>query len=479
MIIIVIGRVIQFLLMLAMMRVATTLLSPEEMGKVSLVSTTTAFFAFFFISPIGMFINRRLHSWRADGVAIHYLFHYVNYLLSVSVVAAAFLYLLQIYGLFDIEMPFIWQIPLVCGSVFFSTINLTATPSLNLLGETKKFVILSVAMVASSFIFAVLFVYWNHPLAQYWLVGQLVGQTIFGAIGVKLFLTHLRNSRGVLIARDISIKHIKTLFNFAWPVAFAAGLGWIQAQGYRYILENQIGLVQLGLFVSGYGISAGIISGLESILTNYFQPRLYRDVSSGSHLEQVRAWQTYASAVIPSLMLTVAFVMVLAPELTRLFLGEKFRSAADYLVWGGLAEAARVLTGVYSLIAHVFMRTRWLIIPNIIGATVSVILCVLFIPYYGAYGAGMSLASSGFVVILAMHILLAKNVSGGFSLNYTFSAIICGAALWLGAIVARHELSIAGQWSYLVQIAVIGTLYLGMQYFLMRKIISGSKLLIN
>lgn len=469
---IIFGRAAQFLLALAMMRVATTLLSPEEMGKVSLVSTTTAFFAFFFISPIGMFINRRLHAWRESGVARHYFLYYVNYLLSVSLVAAVFLYLLQLYGWINSGMPVVWLVALVCGSILFSTITLTAIPSLNLLGEANKFVGLSVAMAAASFVCAVLIVYMNHPLAQYWLMGQLIGQTLIGVIGVKLLLWHLQNSLEMQMPLGIQKRHLRTLLRFAWPVAIAAGLGWVQAQGYRYIMESQLGLMQLGLFVAGYGISAGLISGFESILTTYYQPRLYRDVSSGSAVEQVKAWQLYASSVIPSLMLTVAFIMMLAPELTRLFLGERFQSAADYLIWGGLAEAARVLIGVYSLIAHVFMRTSWLIIPNIIGAALSIILCALLIPEYGAAGAGIGLLSSGFTVVLAMHVLLAGHVAGGFSIRSTLNACIFAAVLWGGTIGVRQLLSEAGHWSHLILIALISIPYLVWQYFFLRNRVS-------
>lgn len=476
MITIIIGRVAQFLLALAMMRVATTLLSPEEMGRLSLILTTTAFFAFFFISPVGMFINRRLHAWREGGVAQHYFFYYVIYLLSVSLIAAIFLYLFELYGWSNSGIPIAWLIMLVCGSVFFSTITLTAIPSLNLLGQTRKFITLSVAMAAASFVCAVLFVYMSYPLAQYWLIGQLVGQTLIGIVGVKLLFEHLQRSLKVRKPVIIQKEHLRILFHFAWPVAIAAALGWVQAQSYRYIMESQLGLMYLGLFVAGYGISAGLISAFESILTTYYQPRLYRDVSSGKSPEQVRAWQAYASSVIPSLMLTVAFVMMLAPEFTRLFLGEKFQSAANYLVWGGLAEAARVLIGVYSLIAHVFMRTSWLIIPNIIGAVLSIILCALLMPKYGVAGAGAGLVLSGFSVVLAMHVLLARYVERGFSIRSTLMSIVFAAILWGVAIVIRQQLSGTGQWSYVLQIFLVGIPYLALQYLFLRNRISNCTL---
>ena len=469
MITIIFGRAAQFLLALAMMRVATTLLSPEEMGRVSLVLTSIAFFAFFLVNPVGMFINRRLHAWQASGTARDYLIRYVNYLLLVALIAAMSLPFLFMMGLADFGIPIGWLIFLVCGSLLFNTINQTAIPSLNMLGDSGRFVLLSVATIAASFTFATLLVQMVQPSAQYWLLGLLLGQTLLGVIGTKILFTQLQKTGTIHLPPAIHKRHLQVLFSFAWPVAIAAGLGWVQGQGYRYLMEGQLGLAQLGLFVAGYGISAGMIAGFESVLTTYFQPRLYRDVSMDHPVRQAQAWQRYAAAVIPSLLLTVAFIVILAPELTRIFLGEKFQSAADYVVWGALAEAARVLMGVYSLIAHVHMRTRWLILPNLIGAVISIILCALLIPIFGSAGAGMGLVLSGFVVVVTMHVLLARRVGGGIPIRPMLMAGWAALALWVMTLGLRYQLDAAG-WGVIFGVLVlVGITYLGLQYLLLQQ----------
>ncbi len=413
MITIIFGRAAQFLLALAMMRVATTLLSPEEMGRVSLILTTIAFFAMFLVNPVGMFINRRLHAWQASGVARYYLSRYVGYLLLVALIAAAVLPLLNMSGVLGFGISTGWLILLVSGTLLFNTINQTSIPSLNLLGDSRQFVLLSVVTIAASFGCATLLVKMVQPAAQYWVLGLLLGQTLLAVIGTRVFLSRLQTAKVAHVPAAITRRHLRVLSSFAWPVAIAAGLGWVQGQGYRYLIEGQLGLAPLGLFVAGYGISAGMIAAFESVLATYFQPRLYRDVSNDQPALQARAWQRYAAAVLPSLLLTMAFIAMLAPELTRLFLGENFQSASEFVIWGALAEAARVVTGIYSLIAHVFMRTRWLILPGIVGAGLSLTLCALLIPEFGAAGAGFGLVVSGFAVVVTMHVLLARRVGGG------------------------------------------------------------------
>lgn len=466
---IIFGRAAQFLLAIVMMRVATTLLSPEEMGRVSLVLTTIAFFALFLVNPVGMFINRRLHAWQASGAARFYLNRYVGYLLLVALIAAIGLPILYMSGLVNFGISVGWLICLVSGSLLFNTINQTAIPSLNLLGDSRKFVLLSVATIAVSFACATLLVQMVQTTAQYWLFGVLLGQTLLGLIGTKVFFAQLKKTGTPHSPPAIQRRHLHVLFNFAWPVAIAAGLGWVQGQGYRYLMEGQLGLAQLGLFVAGYGISVGIIAGFESILTTYFQPRLYRDVNSVHPVKQAQAWQRYAAAVTPSLLLTVALVVMLAPELTRLFLGEHFQSAASFVIWGALAEAARVLMGIYSLIAHVHMQTRWLIIPSLVGAVFAITLCALLLPIFGAAGAGMALVSSGFAVVLVMHALLARHVGGGTPIRPVLKAILAAAALWGITQSLRYLLGGTSWVSIIGAILLVGITYMGLQYLFLRQ----------
>ena len=466
---VIIGRSLQFLLALILMRVATTLLSPTEVGRVSLVLTTIAFFALFLVNPAGMFINRRLHAWQATGIAGYYLMRYAIYLLVVAFIAAIVLILIHIIGVIDFGVSIAWLILLVCGSLFFNTINQTSIPSLNMLGESKVFLLLSVATIAASFLFAVFLVKELLPIAQYWLLGLLIGQAILAVYGTKVLFAKLNVDVKPHVLPSIQNKHLKKLFSFAWPVAISAGMGWVQWQGYRYIIDGQLGLSHLGLFAAGYGISLGIIAAFESVLTTYFQPRLYRDANLGDSEQQTQAWYRYAATVMPPLILTVAFIMTLAPELTRVLLGTNFQLSANFVIWGALAESARVLMGVYSLIAHINMRTRWLIVPGVIGAVLSVILSTLLIPDLGAMGAGLALVVSGFTVVILMHIFFVRSVDGRMLLKPILMAFASAGLLWGVAYCFRYLFNSSSWIVVFSLLSFVGLIYLGLQYLLLRE----------
>jgi len=467
---ILLGRAFQVLLALIMIRIATTLLPPSEFGKISLVLTTLSFFALFLINPIGMFINRRLHAWCLAGVSKFYLIRYVGYLAIVSIISAVVLILLYLVFGISFDLPIGWLLVLVCGSLFFNTINQTSIPSLNMLGNSKKFILLSTASLAASLVFASLLVLFIEPAAQYWLFGLFIGQTIFAFIGTHYFFVKLNEDNLPVSLPIISGQHLKKLFNFALPVAIAAGLAWMQLQGYRYVMDDGLGLSELGLFVAGYGISAGLIAAFESVLTTYFQPRLYRDVSASDPSQQAKAWQRYASVVIPSLVLTVALCIILAPELVQILLGKDFQSSKNFIIWGALSEGARVLIGVYSLIAHIRMRTDWLIIPHLIGGVLSLALILLLIPIMGSAGVGFGLVISGVIVVVIMHFYIGTSIAKGIVIRPILIAGIFSITLW-GIYLSLHYYLDARTFftfGFIFICSVIGGLYLGMQYLFLR-----------
>lgn len=471
------GRAAQFLVALVTLRVATTLLSPEEMGKIALVVTTTAFFALLLINPVGMFINRRLHAWQESGTARFYLFHYAVYIATVASVAAVSLLIIGMSELFEFDITAAWLMTLVCCSLIFNTINQTAIPSLNLLGNSRRFILLTVLTQLASLMAATLMVWIFERSAQFWLIGLILGQGFFALVGVRDLFTQLATRSEKKTIPDTSQQHLSRLFSFSWPVAIAAGLGWVQMQGYRYIMVEELGLAEVGLFVAGYVLSAGIMAGFESILTTYFQPRLYRDSNTKDIDKRIQAWRYYAAAVIPSLILTMAIIVATAPELTILFLGASFHSTSQFVVWGALAEAGRVLASVYALIAHVQMRTLSLIIPNIAGAALSLMLCQILIPHIGAIGVGVALSVSGLVMVLLLHLTLIGMLGVGRSLQPLAAPLAGGALLLMCGYGMRYMLGQQEWYAVITNLIVTGILFLALQFYFLRRYFANSNMI--
>lgn len=418
------------------MRVATTYLPPEEMGRMSLITAATAFFALFLVNPVGMFINRRLHAWDALGRAKYYLKLHWVYLFLVSVIAAVFLGMLNRIQAFNFHFNTTWLLVLVCGSLVFNTVNQTAIPALNMLEFRGRFVTLTLATIGAGLISALLLVRSFEPAAEYWLLGLLLGQALFAIVGVKIFFDQLGPESPV---GQPTRAHLELLFDFAWPVAISVGFNWLQTQGYRFFVADSLGLVALGFFVAGYGISAGLMAAFEAVLTTYFQPAFYKRVSKNDKAEQSLAWHKYAGAILPSLIMVTFLLIGLAPELTRFMVGPAYQSASQFVVWGVFAEGTRVFAGVYGMAAHAKMKTRLLLLPNVLGAALCIAVIWVLTPALGAHGVGLARAVAGVGMVVVMHLLMIVVLEMKLPYRLLFKGAAMGAGLLL--------ISTAGRWA--------------------------------
>lgn len=460
-----IGSIAQFVLLLAVMRVATTYLTPNEMGRLSLITAATAFYALFLVNPVGMFINRRFHSWNKTGKAKYYLKLHWLYLLFVSVLASLSLWILNDSGIFRSDLDLIWLIMLVGGSLFFNTINQTAIPSLNLLEYRKQFVALSLATILVGLCVAFLLVEYASASAENWLLGLLVGQALLAVIGVWTLFEKLNLNTAAPV---ITGSHLYVLFSFAWPVAISVALNWVQTQGYRFVIADSLGLESLGLFVVGYGISAGLIAAFESVLTTYFQPKFYKRVCTDDLSDQSEAWNRYAGAILPSLCLVICLLVALAPELTRLMVSSTYLASSEYVIWGALAEGSRVISSVYSLSAHAKMKTKLLLLPNLAGALVCIALTWILVPKFGVHGVGLTRSIAGIGMIVVMHYLMSINLRLELPHLLVLRGLLLGAALFIISAALRFLLGNTSE-SYLLSFLLAGSaslVFLGMFYWL-------------
>ncbi|TAL60635.1 MAG: hypothetical protein EPN84_09180, partial [Legionella sp.] len=315
MLITVLGRIAQFLLMLSMLKISTYLLSPDEIGKMALLMSTIAFISLFLINPIGMYVNRHFHGWNNNGRVRQYLNYHWIYIFIISILSTTSLGLLSYLGLISTHLSIQFVTFFMFSTLFFNTINQTTIPSLNMLGYRESFTLLSIGTVFFGIVFAVVFTTCFGKIAEFWLLGLLAGQVLFAFVGSKFFFNRI-NPPDTNLEFKLSLKNIKSIFNFSWPIALAVGLTWFQSQSYRFFIEYSFGVHELGLFVAGYGISAGIIAAFEAVFATYFQPLFYKGLSNGQSESEIKAWNEYAAAIIPSLLLLFFVITTLAPILT-------------------------------------------------------------------------------------------------------------------------------------------------------------------
>ena len=435
---IVFGRLFLFGIAFASVRVLSAVLTPVEIGILVSITTTTSFFAMLFINPVGMFVNRRIISWVKQGKIFSYLIIFFIYLSIISFVTALILLFFSYINLIDFGINNLFAIFLISISLLINSVNQTIIPSLNLVGYEKSFIILSNASAAFSLLFACIFASFSANQPIFWLVGIILGQSLFAIVGTVVFIYLVRNKFHHGHRVRLTWMQIKHFLNFVLPLSLSVALSWISNQGYRFIIGLELDLAQLGTFFIGYSISAGLIAAIESILTTYFQAHFYRSLNDSNVYENMLAWKKYSSAVVPTLILAASGMIVYSRVLTDLLLDSKFEDAEIFIILGALSELMRALSNVLSIASHGLMRTRILIVPNLLTAIVLLFLCYFFIQFFGIVGVSISLILSNIFNFILIFFTLKKKYNLAIHDKYIFFSISISLVLILISIPLKN-----------------------------------------
>ena len=120
-----------------------------------------------------------------------------------------------------------------------------------------------------------------------------------------------------------------------------------------------------------------------------------------------------------------------------------------------------MVIGVYSLLTHVVMKTRWIGIPTAAAATFAIVLIWLLIPPFAAVGAGIALATSGLVAIVLLHLWLLPLSSCSIHLSELIKSTLSVSIIWLCLSLA-HTIWVMAGWiiTFSVTFLLVSFIYL-------------------
>jgi O-antigen/teichoic acid export membrane protein len=367
------GRVIQIAIGLLSVRVFTSLLSTAEVGNLYLVNAIFGFFGFALISPVGLFLNRRFHSWVEDRTVLDYWFLFALYLAVLSVFSAAIVWSAHAWigvgaGVVGSEL-----ILLISGMIFFLTLNQTVIPALNLLQHRISFVVFTILTLGCGLLASVLVVLYGKATAIGWIGGQLLAQAVFASIALLYFIkvsgSNFRISNVLAIGSVVSFKGV---IAFALPLAATNCFFWAQNQSYRLIIENRLGLEFLGMLGLGLSIASNISSAVEGIVHQLYMPGFYRDLAYADTVGRAAVFNALVQRTLPLFLSVTIFVTCLAPFLMEILANRVFSGAAFFLVCGAWIELARMTTNLLAMAAQAEMQTRYTVRAYFVGGIIAV-----------------------------------------------------------------------------------------------------------
>lgn len=410
MLVLVAGNAVQYLTAILSIKLMTTILSPSEMGRVSIITAIALWFNVLY-NGVGAYVQRNLLAWAGAGKAMGYIKKFSSYLLLVSAAGTALLLLLRGTVGVGVEISPEWLAALLIGLTFFAYLNTGIVGWLNLFGLRGWFVIFSTGVIWAGLIFSCALTYSRGNTAENWLLGQVAGQLIVLLFSSVVLVKLLKQSSGQgPHAEPAAVRlPLMTIFTFAWPMSVASLLLWMQQSAYRFILEGITSMEVVGLVTVGFGLGLNFINRFEILFNQFYHPVFYKEISSEDPARKTEAWNAYAYFLLPPALLFSVYIIAGAPFLARIFVGAQFYEVAKTMIaWGVISQLVLVVMTVYSMAGIIQQKTTDFILPNVAGVLVMALALLLLVGWNPYSGSGIALTAGALASLLVMRLKMKK-----------------------------------------------------------------------
>lgn len=363
--ILILGRIAQVVVLLASIKISTVLLSPSEMGNLYLIVSICSFFGFFFMNPIGQYVNRKTHEWHQSGILLNKLYNYNYYIIFASLMSFFIVTSLHFFGIAN-NVNYTLLIVLIPLFIFFNTWNQTIIPMINMLEHRAVFTAFTIFTLSLSLFFSYLIINWLNADGIIWFSGQIVGLGLMAIVALIYFVKNIENKFSISIAHGtVTRENLKHILLFALPLSVGVLFLWMQNQSYRLIIEKYIGAEFLGYFGVGMAIAIAISSSFETIVMQFLYPKMYKHMNDEIQFKVI--FSNIINLILPIYFLLAIFISFLAMYLMTILVDTKYSSSYIFVIFGIWVEFFRMASNLISAIAHSKMQTKTLIFPYAVG----------------------------------------------------------------------------------------------------------------
>lgn len=390
--VLVLGRVMLVVCSIVSIRIATTLLGPNEMGRMHLALSAVNFFALL-IGAVSLYFYRQVMEWHIDGRLRQNIVRYAKFLVAGAAIACVLMLLM--YSVDDHpwkSIPAPWLVTVLGGNLVLVSLSGALLHCVNVLGQRVYYVLLANLASWSGLAAAVGVVLYAGANAMLWLTALLLGQILALAGAAIALRGSIRATTQLVQVGDQRSDdfRIRAVWQFSWPLVICTGLYWVQRSSYVPMMAAGADLALLGLFSVAFTVGLMVMSTFDTLFREYYAPIYYGAIAAASDARKIAAWEDLADAYFPILIVVLAFVAGSGGLLLELLVSFEFRHLGFVVAWGALGQAIISVYSVYMLLSASFMDNRVLLVPNFIGATVVLILLLALLPTEPMSGAALA-----------------------------------------------------------------------------------------
>lgn len=392
------GRALQVLAGLVTIKTATTLLSPSDVGSMNQLMSLAILGTSALLIPVAAYISRGCLEWMDSGTLSRRLGSYLLIVLTVTPVLGLVAWAIQSQFMLVAGVGAAWVGGLVALYTVGVSLHTMGTSGLNLIGHRFLYVLFGNIAVWGGLILA-LWYSKGEASPEMWLLGIFCG-FLLSSLSYALLDRYARANVPAHSSDAPGTLSFdwRTVFMFVWPQAMVFVLWWIQSQSYRFVLTWVADIATVGLFAAGYMICSVPMQTFETLFNEFYSPTLFRALKGQDTQGMARAWNAYAAAYVPAVILFGAFLVGNAAFMVKLLLGEQFQIVTPILIWPALTETFRAISSTLHQLGLAKIDMTVNVLPVVIGALVAPTLVYLLGSYEPLLGTALALLTAGVAV---------------------------------------------------------------------------------
>ncbi len=262
-------------------------------------------------------------------------------------------------------------------------------------------------IVKSTIINSIITLFLNILLLKHFNMGVL-GYLIANSVGMILALvfTFIDAKLFNYIKRVDNAKLQREMIRFSIPLIFSVISWWINNASDRYIVTWIAGISVSGLYAISYKIPS-ILTAFQNVFAQAWSISAIKEFDKNDSDGFVGKMFTIMNFF---LCIMCSIIMIFNVYLAKLLYAGEFYYAWHYVPPLLLSVVFNAMSLFIGSIFTAVKDTKTLSLSTIIGAIVNIILNIILISWFSAYGAAIATVFSYFVVLLIRNIIIQKHI---------------------------------------------------------------------
>lgn len=383
------GTILNSAIPFFLLPILTRYLTPEEYGIVSMFSILLSIVGVF----TGLSVHGAIHRVFYDRERFNFKEYIFNCLIILFVSSFIVLLIVEIFKDYISQVsgvPANWLWIVVVVSFFqFAILSLLSIYQGQM--QAKKYIFIQITQSLMNMGLSLLFVV---VLLMHW-QGRIIGQALAVVIIGILALIILFNKWTFF---KLNLAYIKHTLNFGIPLIPHTIGGMLMVMTDRIIINNLLGLKEVGVYT--VGLQIGMIIGiLADSFNKAYAPWLFSKLNENNYRTKIKIVKfTYLYFVLISLF--AISLGLCSPYILKYLVGNKFTDSSSVILWIALGNA---FSGMYFMVVNYIFyvyKTQKLAIITLLSSSLNVPLTYLLTKYSGIVGAAQSYMLINFITFI-------------------------------------------------------------------------------